>query len=259
MRQYFWSFCIVLVGVVSGVAGEKAISARLFLSEDALQVRSLLSSSSEIKIAGMDQDVSGGGSAAQGVRIKSKGKAFLLSLLLPGLGERYVGNRSKSEIFMATEAGLWLACAGFAAYGDWREQDYHAFAATHANADVSGKPRIFFINMGNFQSVYDYNAAQLRERNLPGYYQDVVANYWNWDSGANRDRFEKLRISADKANNRSTFAIGAILANHIVSAIDAVWSAHRHNKAQLSSVNLHLRFGENPLQATAMISIAAFF
>ena len=55
---------------------------------------------------------------------KSKGKAFFLSLLLPGLGERYVGSNTKSQIFVGTEVLLWLGYAGFNRYSAWRKEDY---------------------------------------------------------------------------------------------------------------------------------------
>jgi len=59
---------------------------------------------------------------------KSKGKAFILSLVLPGLGERYAGSHRKAHFFMASEVTLWLTYAGFISYREWRKQDYKTFA-----------------------------------------------------------------------------------------------------------------------------------
>ncbi len=190
---------------------------------------------------------------------KSKGKAFLLSLLLPGLGERYAGSKSKSQVFMAAEVSLWLSYAGFVTYRDWRKQDYETFAAAHAGVELRGKSDSYFIDLGNYQSIYDYNAAKLRQRNLPEYYTDVETYYWNWDSDANRARFEQLRISADKADNRALFAIGAVLANHVVSAIDAIWTVTRYNRRQQASVDWGIRFGAVAEQPVVNFSLRASF
>jgi hypothetical protein len=194
------------------------------------------------------------------IKAKSKGKAFLLSALLPGLGERYVGYRKKSEVFMAAEVVLWLSYAGFNKYGDWRKQDYQVFAATYAGANIAGKSDNYFTNLGRYDNINDYNAAQLRDRNLPKYYRDVDCYYWQWDSEANRLKYKEIRRAAKRADNRATFALGAILANHLVSAIDAVWSAHKANKAaEQSSLDWNVEFGDGYVNPAVRFSFVASF
>jgi hypothetical protein len=150
---------------------------------------------------------------------KSKGKAFLFSFVLPGLGEKYVGADRKGAVFMATELTLWLSYAGFITYRDWRKEDYKTYAATHAGVDLDGKSDSYFVDVGNYDSIHDYNAAKLRQRNLADYYRDIEANFWQWESQQQREKFDQLRISADRADNQSLFVIGAIFANHILSAL----------------------------------------
>ena len=191
---------------------------------------------------------------------KNKVKAFLLSLILPGLGERYVGARKKSEMFMGAEVVFWLTYAGFLKYHDWREQDYETFAAAHARVDTDDKSETFFINVGNYDNVFEYNEAKLRQRNLPDYYQDTEKYFWQWDSEEYRLQYEEIRLSAKRASNYATFALGAILANHLVSAIDAVWSAHKVNKAaEQSSLDWNVEFGDGYIQPAVKFSLVAFF
>lgn len=192
--------------------------------------------------------------------IKSKGKAFMLSLLLPGLGERYAGAHTKSQIFIGTEILLWTGFAGFTSYNHWRKQDYRAFAATHAGVDLKDKSGSYFIDLEVYNSIYDYNAAILRDRNLRDYYQDVEQYYWQWDSETNRKKFRDLRISADEAYNRSLFAIAAIVANHIISAIDAMWTVHKYNKnIETSDVGINIRFGGSYWNPNLSIGICKQF
>ncbi|NOY58110.1 MAG: hypothetical protein GXO75_04120 [Calditrichaeota bacterium] len=190
---------------------------------------------------------------------KNKGKAFILSLILPGLGEHYAGSYHKAHFFMASEVTLWLTYAGFISYREWRKQDYKTFAATYAGVDLHGKSDSYFIDVGNYNSIYEYNAAKLRDRNLNKYYRDVDTFYWQWESKIRRDKFDQLRISSDLAHNRSMFVIGAILANHVFSAIDAVWSAHRFEKAREASLNWDVKFGDGLIQPNVNVSLTAKF
>lgn len=190
---------------------------------------------------------------------KSRGKAFLFSLLIPGMGERYVGSNKKATFFLATEVSLWLTYSGFITYREWRKEDYKTYAASFAKVELDGKSDSYFIDVGNYNSIYDYNDAKLRDRNLPDYYRDVDTFYWQWQSQENRQKFDQLRISSDTANNRSMFVIGAILANHVLSAIDAVWSAHKVNKISQSKINLDVQFGDGYIQPTVNVGLTARF
>jgi hypothetical protein len=190
---------------------------------------------------------------------KSKGKAFLFSLVVPGMGERYVGASKKATFFLATEITLWLTYSGFITYREWRREDYKTFAGSFAQVDLDGKSESYFIDVGNYNSIYDYNEAKLRDRNLPDYYRDVDTFFWQWQNESKRQKFDQLRIASDTANNRSMFVVGAILANHLVSAIDAVWSAHKANQVSQSKINLDVQFGDGYIQPTVNIGLTARF
>jgi hypothetical protein len=184
---------------------------------------------------------------------KSKGKAFLLSLLVPGLGERYAARPQRGRTFLTSEALLWLGYAGLLTFEDWRKDDYRNLAAAHAGVDVKDKSDSYFVDVGNYDTMDEYNAAKLRQRNLPAYYSDDGYN-WSWDSRPNRKKFEDLRQSAERASNRAMFVVGAIVANHLISAIDAVWSVHSYNKHQRSGVGFEFNLGCTPSQITVMVS-----
>lgn len=190
---------------------------------------------------------------------RSKGKAFFMSLVLPGLGQRYTGAHIKSQVFLGLEIGLWLSYAGFVTYSQWREQDYRTFAASHAGVSLEGKSSNYFINVGNFDNIYDYNAYRLQQRNLADYYKDIDAYYWDWESEGYKEKFDQLRISSDTAKNRSTYVIGAILANHVLSAIDAVWSVHNYEKARQSKLNWDIQFGDGYINPFVNFSFSAHF
>lgn len=171
---------------------------------------------------------------------KSRGKAFLFSFLLPGAGEYYLGRKGLAKTFFFTEVALWATYISFNRYSDWKRDDMYALAASHADADIDGKPSQYFVDLGNYMDVYQYNDAKQRMGEFFNVY-DVDTYYWSWDTATNRKEFEDLRISSDRAHDRANFTIGAILANHVISAIDAVWQSNRYNKELHSSgVSIHL-------------------
>ena len=46
---------------------------------------------------------------------------------------------------------------------------------------------------------------------------------WDWDFDSNRNLFEKNRILSDQMKLAAKFGIGALVINHIVSSIDAMY------------------------------------
>ncbi len=191
---------------------------------------------------------------------KNRTKAFLMSLLVPGWGQSYAESKTRSLIYMGTEIGLWLAYGGLVAYSDWREQDYRNYAAAHAGVNNEGKSSSFFIDVGNYNSIYEYNDAKLRQRNLNEYYRDTETFYWQWQSKAHRERFDQLRISSDTAYNRSTMLLGVIMANHLISAIDALITVNKYNDQLASKTNVRFKLSNTTTnQAQVMVSLTRQF
>ena len=241
-----------------------AFTAVVFADEPALQNRLFLENTALLAAKNLDID-----HYAPNDRVsltenkplpeKSRGKAFLYSLILPGLGEKYAGANKKAQFFFATEITLWLGYTGFVTYRDWRKDDYKTYAASHAGVELEGKSDSYFVDIGNYDSIYEYNAAKLRQRNLPDYYRDIEQYYWNWENEAHRHKFDQLRISADNANNRATFVVGAILANHVISAIDAVWSVYKYEKNRQASLDWNLQLGDGVMSPNVNVSLTARF
>jgi len=254
IRNLFIYFISIVAFTAVVFADEPELQNRLFLGNTALLAAK---SFDNIQFAQQDAPVS----LAENKTLpeKSRGKAFLYSLILPGLGEKYAGANKKAQFFFATEISLWLGYSGFVTYRDWRKDDYKTYAASHAGVELEGKSDSYFVDIGNYDSIYEYNAAKLRQRNLPDYYRDIENNYWNWENEAYRQKFDQLRISADKANNRATFVVGAILANHVISAIDAVWSVYKYEKNRQASLDWNLQLGDGIVTPNVNVSLTARF
>src|SRR5437868_5743769 len=75
---------------------------------------------------------------ARGER-KSPALAALYSLLLPGMGELYVGDYGSGKYFTIAEGALWTGWGGMQWYGNWKQNDSRQFAAQHAQISLDGK------------------------------------------------------------------------------------------------------------------------
>lgn len=165
---------------------------------------------------------------------KNSEKSVLLgiafSLVLPGLGDLYAKKAETGKYYFGADVALWLAYGGFQAYGHWVKNDARIYAVQKAGADFSGKGAQFEVDLGNFNTVDDYNQAKLRNRQYELLY-DVSSNFaWKWNSDEERLRFKKERIRGDEVIRNSQFVVGALVINRIVAAISAARSVSEYNR-----------------------------
>ncbi len=162
------------------------------------------------------------GNGDVGNRKSGKGIASLRSLLIPGWGQIKSGKKLKGYSFLAAEVTLITLLVTFKNYSGWLEDDYRAFARQHAG--ISGdKDHQFYVDMGNWQDHVSYNEQRIRDRQFDIMYTDSDEE-WNWDSKDNRLHFKSLRIDADRADHNALLVTGALLLNHLLSAVDAARS-----------------------------------
>ena len=162
---------------------------------------------------------------------KSLLKAVGLSLLLPGMGELYAGRFDLGRYMVVAESGLWMTYAGSRLYGELIRDDARDFAKVHAQIDPAEKSGQFYVDIGNFIDVFDYNEKQLRDREVQKLYDPSGGFFWRWDDDGSRIRYRELRVSSDAVFNNSRFVIGAVIVNHLVSALNAARLTLAHNRA----------------------------
>ncbi len=186
----------------------------------------------------------------------SKGKAFLLSFILPGAGEYYAGSSKMARIFFGTEIALWSAFGTLRYYGARIENEYQLFAKAHAGVDISGKDHEFFVDIENFNNLENYNQYKMQQRSLNEMYPENPDYHWEWDSQENRFKYSKMRIKSDSAYRHSLFIAGGIFINHLISSIDAVRLVHKNQQAQENHKTL---IGLAPLPGGAQVSLIKIF
>jgi hypothetical protein len=145
------------------------------------------------------------------------------SFLVPGWGQKELGYNSRSKKYIYVEVGILLSLYTSSKYSNEIKRNYIAYAAKHADVITNGKDREYWVDIGNFNTLNDYNSEHLRNRELEDLYPQTNKWHWKWDSSKNRKYFESRRIQSDKLKLLSTFAIGGLFLNHFVSGIDALY------------------------------------
>ncbi len=186
---------------------------------------------------------------------KSVALAALYSLALPGMGELYAGSFSSGKYFLGAEGLLWLTYAAFQVRADALRDDSRAFAVAHAGITLKGKNDQYFVDIGNFLNLDEYNQKKLRDRDAELVYDPALGYAWNWDSDNSRASFRDQRVASDNMYNNRKFVVAAILINHVASAINAARSAVRHNnevEGALSDLHIEAEVLGGPFGAHGM-------
>ncbi len=167
---------------------------------------------------------------------KSPGLALIYSLLIPGTGHWYLDRMDVGKYFVGVEAASWTGFIALTVHGDNVIDDAKSYSVEHAQVtDPDSRDDDFYANVGNFNSVYEYNNDKLTrgEYNLLYNVQD---NFWNWDSGDNRNIFDVQRRDSERIyNNRIIFG-SFLIANRVVSAISAYLIAKNMNSKRSYSI-----------------------
>jgi hypothetical protein len=176
----------------------------------------------------------------EGRQRKSGFLGILYSTLLPGMGELYAGRFDRGRYPLIADGVLWLALAGVNIAGAWVQDDARTFAAQAAGVDTRGKDEQFFVDIGNYASLADYNAAKRIERTVDRLYpEDPAAGYgWEWRTNSDRTTYRDQRIRADEFFNASGFVVLGLIANRIWSAVQAALSVKSYNAALEGSAQL---------------------
>jgi hypothetical protein len=168
-------------------------------------------------------------------------KYILLSLLLPGAGEWFMGNKSLAKLFLGTDIALWLGYWGTQNYIKVLENDYLTYAAIHAGVDTRNKNSQYWIDIGSQQDIFSFNENKRIERNLEAIYPEDKENFWQWDSKENRLFYNQYRFRQHDWKRRLNILIGGLIFNRLVSAVDVIRLIRKTQKSEQKQLS-HLYF-----------------
>ncbi len=178
-----------------------------------------------------------------------KVRAGAMSLILPGAGQYYNGDKQKAYILGGVEVAIWTAYFVFDKQGDNRMETSREWAGLYAGVSGDHSDR-YWQNVGFYLDSDAYNEARLREaRALQEPVSGLIepADAWQW---VNEDRwrgYAKLRADANSAYDRRDFMILFAVLNRTVAVVDAVIGAGAPDgKLEADVMGMNLKFGVQP-------------
>jgi hypothetical protein len=151
---------------------------------------------------------------------KSKWAAAGLSMLVPGAGEMYLGDKRTAGYFMAAEGAVWGTYATFSVRGNWLKQEYRNYAAIHAGVRPQGKDDKFFEDVLRFRSRDSYNNwYHLVYRDQIPLYPENDEYFWEWTDYDEWDTYEAMRSKSETSYRNAKITLAAGLINRLISVV----------------------------------------
>jgi hypothetical protein len=180
---------------------------------------------------------------------KSPGRAFIYSLMLPGAGEIYMGYKNRAAVFLGIEALAWAGLIANDLYAQHLVDEYKTYAVQHAGVNRVSKDKQYWIDIGKFDNIYEFNDQRERDRFFDRIYEDEAFYYWQWDSRDNRFTYDAKRINSGEVANRDVFFIGALVLNRLVSAVHSLAMARKHNRQLKENMSWNLHFDSQKISS----------
>ena len=181
-----------------------------------------------------------GRASAQQIGGRTPGKAAILSLVVPGLGHRYVHEGQwygSAAYYVLADASFWLSLAGVEWYAQQTVESYGTLANSRAGVSLADKDRRFLINLGLYRSSEEYREDHLRRHLWDRInYVDAPGFQWEWQSEEDLMRYRGLREEADTWDRRRILLISALATNRILAAVTSLLAARRNGPALLLAV-----------------------
>jgi hypothetical protein len=181
---------------------------------------------------------------------KSRRRALFYSLLLPGLGELYLGDRGRATGFFIAEGLIWASYAAWQYSGHLRTDDYIEQAQLGAGVGTSDGADDYWRLVGQYVTSSGtgpdaYEEALRREaRNQypddPAAQDQYVADRlpvgdeaWSWSTAELQEHYRDTRENANRAYDRADYSFGFAVLNRLLSAIDTqIVYRKKHRDAQ---------------------------
>lgn len=216
------------------------------------------------QLLALQESGAGGGSEYS---YKSPGKAFLLSALVPGLGQYYYGSRVKPWLFFGADVAAWALYFTWQGDGNDLEDQFEAFQRSHWSREAYSDYLLGAYGAGDDDSV---NATEV-SHHLPdtetGQYFEMTGKYdqfsWGWDdavrdgmtleqwleptpppredlrvvgagavpASANRLVYLDLRNDANTKFDQARAMVMVAIANRLISGFEAYFTTKSRNRS----------------------------
>jgi len=212
---------------------------------------------------------------------KSPWLAGALSLVVPGAGELYSESYLKGGIFFAVEAVAWVVAYTYDKKGDRQTDLFQTFADDHwsvvqyaiwmnanrsaniaidPNTSLPSWERVIWDTLNHYEQIAASVPLSGFTHVLPMHglqqYYELIGKYPQYSPGwfdyaYQTDTtltpskmfldYSSMRGKANDYYNMASAAFSVIIANHVISALDAFFTASRFNKSVHAEASLRVR------------------
>lgn len=172
---------------------------------------------------------------------KSTTLAVLYSVLLPGMGELYLGNYNSGKLFTMADAALWITYFGMDYYSKYQKDNFKTFAAVNGGVKPGVYSDAYYADLGNYMGITEYNDEKSFQRQFTEMY-DANLQVWQWDSQTERREYRRIWLSSQQSKINLRFVVGALVLNRAVSAINAVRIQIARNKKAAQQTSMQIGF-----------------
>ena len=164
------------------------------------------------------------------------GSGILKNMIVPGWGfEQLENHKDLSKKYFLREAIIWSSVLTSRSSSNLFEDYYIAYGIDYSDADILRYDDGYSINVGNYDSMFEYNQAMLRKRRPEDIYPNNEGYDWQWNSTEERLKYKKmLQVSRD-LDKLGDFAIASLLIHRVVSVINYMYYANTGSNSKISS------------------------
>jgi hypothetical protein len=171
---------------------------------------------------------------------KSVGRAGASSLLIPGTGQLYVG-QSRGYVFLGVEALALVGYATFKSKGNDQRDEYYSYVGDPNQPDS----RFSFERYAASADPAEVDRLRtIYEKDKSEFYDQVTINAkysTGWSDPDDRYDARAVAEDAEKSMKRANNSLYILIANHLVSAVDALNLARFNNIALRENLSLKLK------------------
>jgi hypothetical protein len=146
--------------------------------------------------------------------------AMGLSLALPGMGHYYTDKPKSALVYLSVDLASLFGAVVFYGLAETQEKNARAYAATTAGIASARSGEAYWRHVGAYMDAAEYNESiELSRGNTDDLYDDPE-NWWRWADKDQQDEYNDQRQKARNFRVASSFFVGAMVVNRILSIVD---------------------------------------
>ena len=174
------------------------------------------------------------------------------NMIIPGMGIPNIDNYDKiKKNYLLREVLIWGVLFSSNQNRDIYNDNYINYGISYASTNVDSFNFQYAINVGDYESMSDYNNAMLGRRLPDKVYPQDEGYDWNWESHKDRLKYRDMLRTSRDFDKIGDFAIAGLIIHRIVALINYNYLKNNGEvlgissniyKGDLQTVQLELKF-----------------